>query len=101
MIDWKILPKCCCIYFLYENEKLQYIGETINLKSRIYQHICLNKSFLKGRRIPIEIDTILHKITDLIYFKCDISKLLLNQHHLIKTFRPSFNHCSFHVFNGF
>ena len=99
MINWKLLPNCCCIYYLYEKDKLQYIGETKNLRTRIYQHLCLNKSFLKHRQVPIEIDTILHRITDIIYFKCDITKLLSNQHNQIKQFRPSYNHSSFHIFN--
>ncbi len=38
MIDIDIIPKICGIYYLYENEKLCYIGKSVNINTRLKAH---------------------------------------------------------------
>ena len=61
-IDVSKLPDKPGIYFLYEDEELQYIGRTKSIKKRISTHISVNKHIINAFE-PHDIAKKMHKIT--------------------------------------
>lgn len=50
-VKWFYIPPC--VYFLYDNEKLVYIGSSLNLYGRLSQHLKSKKVFNGVYYIPI------------------------------------------------
>ena len=55
------IPEKPGIYFFYLDDKLLYVGQSINLKKRIRDHISINKHITNALH-PMEIDIYLHHV---------------------------------------
>ncbi len=72
-LDYKVLSG---IYFLYQNETLNYIGKAINITNRVYQH-------LQANAIPFN---------NIKYVEiADLDKIIEYEKNLIIEFKPPYN----------
>ena len=58
-LDTDNIPAKPGIYFFYMDDKLLYVGQSINIKKRIRDHISINKHITNALH-PLEIDIYLH-----------------------------------------
>ena len=56
------LPERPGVYFLYENDNLLYIGRSSDIKTRIKNHVSVNKN-INHHREPSHIDYVIHRVT--------------------------------------
>ena len=80
------IPKIACVYLLFDDWCLEYIGQTSNLKNRIVNHKTMKHSVLAhGSK----------RFNKVIYFPCKNKKQRIKiEDDLIFEYEPMYNHFS-------